>query len=382
MSREPATIGGQPYAEFALERFTPGTFGPKSAYEHWSRYLFARPWVAGRDVLDHGCGTGFGSRLLAEVARDVLAVDLAPGAVVYAREHHPHPRCRFECCAALPAALPAASRDVVVCFEVIEHLHPQEELLHEFARILRPGGVLLLSTPDPRYTATLGPNPFHVCELTRDELVALVDRHFPHRQVYVQTPVIGEGLCPEDGAGDGVRASVAVLGYHPARNCWDVMAGTPGPTQTYVVVASDRALPEPLALVVSDRDGRLLDDERRHVAQLVRERADLHEVVRAARDGAAQALDAERERHGRELVAERARAEEAERARAVAETNRCAAERSLGALRLGAAQAEETVRGLRAEVDYLRRKVGLRWVTWALRGAARGVRRRAGGGAA
>jgi 2-polyprenyl-3-methyl-5-hydroxy-6-metoxy-1,4-benzoquinol methylase len=378
-----ASIEGQALSDFALERFTPGTFGPKTAYEHWSRYLFAQPWVGGREVLDYGCGTGFGSRLLAESARDVLAVDRAPGAIAYAQEHHAHPRCRYEPCDDLPTALPSASRDVVVCFEVIEHLHAQRELIAEFRRILRPNGVLLVSTPDPSYTARLGDNPYHVREMPRDEFVALVAEHFAHRKVFVQTPIVGEVIGPES-PGDG-GAALRVLGFEASSNVWAPVEALPGQPQTYVVVASQEPLPDAPACVVSDRDGRLVVDLEAYVARLEGERTHLIAMIEREREEAG-AREAELRAQGQEAAAAHAQAalelatarEEHAAALAALEATIAARDRALAesqgvavARGQALAQAERDVRRLRNDVVYLERKVGLRYVTWMARGALR-----------
>ena len=394
-----ASIEGQALSDFALERFTPGTFGPKTAYEHWSRYLFAQPWVRGRDVLDYGCGTGFGSRLLAESAREVLAVDRAPGAVAYAQEHHAHPRCRFESCDDLPTALPSASRDVVVCFEVIEHLHQQRELLAELRRILRPNGVLLVSTPDPGYTAGLGDNPYHVHEMPRDEFVALVAEYFAHRKVFVQAPIVGEAIAPESP--DDGPAALRVLGFEASQNTWTPVAGLPGPPQTYVVAASQAPLPDAAACVVSDRDGRFVADLAAYVAQLEGERANLTGTIERERQeagvreaevrareqeaAAAQAqaaldLVAAREEHAAALAAVEATVAARDRALAELEQVSAAHARSAEVARQALAQAERDVRRLRNDVVYLERKVGLRYVSWMARGAAQRLRRLTNGG--
>jgi 2-polyprenyl-3-methyl-5-hydroxy-6-metoxy-1,4-benzoquinol methylase len=385
----PPPASDAPSAAFALERFTPGTFGPKSAYEHWTRYLLATRYVAGRDVVDYGCGTGYGARWLAESARDVLAVDVSEEAIAYARIAYPHPRVRYERCAPLPGEVPDASADVVVCFEVIEHLLPQDELLAEFRRILRPDGVVLLSTPDPSYTVTLGDNPFHVRELARAELEALVGRHFAERHVFVQTLAIGEALTPDaPGQPDEVAGGVRVLRFDPAGNRWHPDAGMPGAVESYVVVASNRPLPPAGACVVADRDGRLLADLQAYVERLEAERAglvvaqrDAAEGAQAARErawGLEQALgqsEAMRAEAAQALAAEQAARGAAEARLATTEAALAETTGTLGAARAALVQSESDVRRLRLDVIYLERKVGLRWLSWAARGGARRLRR-------
>jgi 2-polyprenyl-3-methyl-5-hydroxy-6-metoxy-1,4-benzoquinol methylase len=388
-----------PSAEFALERFTPGSFGPKSAYEHWTRYLLADRYVGDRDVLDYGCGTGYGAQHLADTARDVLAVDVSQAAVDWARAHHPHPRCRFERSAALPTDLPSASRDVVVCFEVIEHLLPQDELLREFARILRPGGVLLVSTPDPAYTATLGDNPFHVRELDRAQFESLVGAHFAHRQVYVQTTLIGAGLAPDGHDGSERHAGMRVMTFDGACNEWRVGSGLTGPIEAYVIVASDGVLAPPVGCLMADRDGRLLADALGYVERLERERATLTAALEAVRSQAADAArdaDAARARGASlEQSLAQTQASEAE-ARGLLDAERLAHAAVAGELastrdtldrtsedldgaRAALAQSEGDLLQLRHDVIYLERKVGLRWVEWAGRGTLRVARRVLGG---
>src|SRR5699024_3168362 len=80
------------------------------------------------------------------------------------------------------------SFDVVVSFETLEHLEAQQTLLAGFRRVLRPGGFLIVSSPDKKtYSDETGyDNPYHVRELYRDELAALQGAHFPAFRLYGQ----------------------------------------------------------------------------------------------------------------------------------------------------------------------------------------------------
>ena len=129
----------------------------------------------GRDVLEAGCGEGYGANLIAEIARRVVAVDYDEAAVAHVRGRYPRVEVMQANLAVLP--LPNASMDVVVNFQVIEHLWDQTQFVKECARVLRPSGLLMMSTPN-RITFSPGRdtpiNPFHTRELNADELTELL----------------------------------------------------------------------------------------------------------------------------------------------------------------------------------------------------------------
>src|ERR1700761_8122307 len=129
----------------------------------------------GRDVLEAGCGEGYGTDLLAGVARRVVALDYDAAAVAHVGSRYPRVEVMQANLAELP--LPAASVDVVVNFQVIEHLWDQAQFVAECLRVLRPSGILMVSTPN-RITFSPGRdtplNPFHTRELNAAELTELL----------------------------------------------------------------------------------------------------------------------------------------------------------------------------------------------------------------
>lgn len=144
------------------------------------------PRCADRDVLEAGCGEGYGADLIARVARRVIAVDYDEAAVAHVRARYPRVEVMQANLAELP--LPDASVDVVVNFQVIEHLWDQGQFVRECARVLRPSGLLMVSTPN-RITFSPGRdtpiNPFHTRELNADELTELlVDAGFGDVAMY------------------------------------------------------------------------------------------------------------------------------------------------------------------------------------------------------
>jgi SAM-dependent methyltransferase len=219
--------------EFTGERFVPGVAG-EIVYEHVHRYAFARAFARGRRVLDAACGEGYGTALLATVAQSAVGVDIDAAAVQRARDAcRDRGNARFVegSVAALP--LPDASVDVVVSFETIEHLAAadQPRMIAEFARVLAPGGTLLLSSPNRlEYSdARNYRNPFHLHELDRDELARLLEPSFPSRRWYRQRMWMGSTIWSEEPAG-----------HHEAwfGNPAEVVPASPPQALYYVVVAA------------------------------------------------------------------------------------------------------------------------------------------------
>ena len=165
--------------------------GRMSAYwgEHAARYEFARSYVAGRKVLDIACGTGYGIGLLKERAAFIVGVDLDQEAVLQAKtEVGKSSAVVIGNGVGLPFA--DSEFDIVCSFETLEHLHDRQGLLAEFQRVLRPGGTLLLSTPNADYTQPVDgipTNPFHIFEYKPDELRSELERFFEIERFLGQT---------------------------------------------------------------------------------------------------------------------------------------------------------------------------------------------------
>ncbi len=177
--------------EFTGERVVPGKVEPDLLNEHLSRYLFARPLVEGRYALDVGCGTGYGTAVLAQTARKVLALDVSAESVAFAKTSYPARNADFLVADCRQIPLGSQTIDAAVCFEVIEHLAEQETLLEEIRRVLRPDGLLAISTPNRIYYTEERKevNPFHVREFNFDEFLTLLKRSFAHVEIAFQNHV-------------------------------------------------------------------------------------------------------------------------------------------------------------------------------------------------
>lgn len=140
---------------------------------HVVAYCHAATRSVGRRVVDAGSGEGYGSAMLGQVAASVTGIELVQPVVDHARRTYPDQA--FVTADICDTGLPDAGTDVVVNLQVIEHLPDVGRFLAETRRILRPGGQLVVATPN-RLTFTphshQPTNIFHVEEFTAAELLA------------------------------------------------------------------------------------------------------------------------------------------------------------------------------------------------------------------
>lgn len=167
------------------ERIVPSETSPGILALHLKRYEFALPWAEGTDVLDAGCGVGYGTAYLARFARKVVGIDWSSGALEHAREHYSEPNVEYIHADLADLPLDDASFDVVCAFETIEHLDAHA-FLRTATRLLRPNGTLLVSTPRAEQTTGAPENPFHQVELSASDFERILRDHFAEVELYGQ----------------------------------------------------------------------------------------------------------------------------------------------------------------------------------------------------
>ncbi len=245
--------------EFTGERVIPGQVNDDLWSEHVARYAFARRYAGGKRVLDAGCGTGYGSAELAQSAAAVTGVDISAEAIEYARASYPIAGLEFleASCMAIPS--PDHSFDMIVAFEVIEHLADYRGFLNECARVVAPEGVLIVSSPNKRYyaetRAATGPNPFHEHEFEAQEFVHELQRVFANVRLLLQN-------------------RVESFAFHPAVSFWPAEAridgggGSAEDAHFFIGICSAGALPEPKSFVYVPKAANILRERELHVEAL------------------------------------------------------------------------------------------------------------------
>lgn len=142
-------------------RFVPNQVNSVAEVLHRQRYQKASEYVSGKRVLDAGCGVGYGTQILARAGAELaVGVDLGPEALDYARLHYPAVKAEYRQMDLTSLQWDDGTFDVAVAFGVLERSQAGR-ILSELRRVVRPGGLVLISTPnrDNPAAENLGPAP-------------------------------------------------------------------------------------------------------------------------------------------------------------------------------------------------------------------------------
>ena len=149
-------------------------------FDHVSRYWWAKDLVQGKSVLDCACGKGYGSYILSHGAKKVTGIDLNDRSLEVARRTFGNKEnVNYKSCNVLELDSLQEKFDVIIAFEIIEHIPPEttSTFLEEFKKVLNPGGIVILSTPNHDVvlkSRSLVPD-FHINNFRASELKKSLD---------------------------------------------------------------------------------------------------------------------------------------------------------------------------------------------------------------
>lgn len=248
LAAHPETMRAEPSsspADRIAERFLPEHMqGELIEAEHLVRYVWAAGYAKGREVLDAGCGAGYGARLLlGEGAKRYVGIDVAEEVVRAAQERYrDDPATEFQVGDVTDLPFEDATFDAVICFETLEHLSNQPDALREVKRVLRADGLLLASSPN-RLEYPPG-NPHHARELSHDEFLALLSEVFanvaPLRQHnWLASAILGDPDFTGQEPERSLRASLRkTAGRDPGAELYTlaICSDEPPPDQSQAVM--------------------------------------------------------------------------------------------------------------------------------------------------
>ena len=233
-----------PLLEWTGERYLPWLEDAAIGYEHLHRYAYASQFVEGKRVLDLACGEGYGSYLLARSAKFVLGVDIDEVTITHASSKYINDVLDFRVGSITDIPLEGEDLfDVIVCFEAIEHVEDHEHLLKEVKRLLSPGGLFVVSTPNKWAYSDQAQykNPFHLHELYFREFKDLLGRYFKDVQF------LGQRIyCTSDIWPVFLQSDIKFSEYLVEKN-----------TKEFIFVNRDNRIPQFFIALASDADGEI-----------------------------------------------------------------------------------------------------------------------------
>jgi 2-polyprenyl-3-methyl-5-hydroxy-6-metoxy-1,4-benzoquinol methylase len=154
---------------------------PLMIARHFCAYKFAKGFVSGKEVLDIGCGAGYGSDFLAGYARNILGIDYDQAVIDYAKDRYHKPGLEFLCLDIKNLSSLSGKFDVICSFQNIEHIADTEKLLKDISGLLNDNGRFICSTCNIKDASPgrKGPfNKFHVKEYLFSEFKGMLEGHF------------------------------------------------------------------------------------------------------------------------------------------------------------------------------------------------------------
>jgi ubiquinone/menaquinone biosynthesis C-methylase UbiE len=174
------------------ERLAPGRSGTAEERVvdamHRGAYAMLADFTQPSDrILEIGFGEGYGSALVASLVADYVGIEVEPAAVAHATEKYSRAGASFVHYDGSRIPFDDEAFDLAIAFQVIEHVEAADVLLREARRVVRPGGRVLVITPNRRHRVSDGERPwnrYHVREYTSSELADLMGSLFPRVELY------------------------------------------------------------------------------------------------------------------------------------------------------------------------------------------------------
>jgi SAM-dependent methyltransferase len=259
--------------------------------EHMTRYLSTENIVRDKIVLDIASGSGYGSHFMAKYAKKVYGVDVSEDAITYAREQYGAPNIEYRVGNGEKIPLEDNSVDVVITFETIEHIKDYLQFISEVKRVLKPDGIIIVSTPNDLEFAE--GNHFHLHEFEYEELYDILKKDFSYIDPYFQGTWKYVGLGGAELFDTEGRVNVTNLNLAPLK---------PDQYLYFFLVCSNREIKEKIPFIGA-MSAHYSDRQQQAITQKFQGMAALSEKLRIEYDEVARKLQ-ENKVHSEQLQSE------------------------------------------------------------------------------
>ena len=267
-------LKGTSMLEWTGERYLPFVdpkiCGAEIHYEHLHRYSFALHFVKSKRVLDLACGEGYGSYILSKPAEHVVGIDIDEKTIKHASSKYIKNDLEFIRGSVLEVPVEGEMLfDVIICFEILEHVKEHEELMKEVKRLLKDDGIFIVSTPNKKaYSDDVAyKNPFHEKELYFDEFKELLKRYFDYVYFFGQRVYAGSHLWSLTQVNEIGEEYV----IEKSENGFSVTNYEKKEPVYFIAVVSDKEIDISkltLRSYLTDVDNTVFDNFRRHIRNL------------------------------------------------------------------------------------------------------------------
>lgn len=171
----------------------------EDTFLHLHRYAIAFDYIIDKEVVDIACGEGYGSFLMSKYAKNVTGIDIDEDTIINANSKYKNNNLSYLQGDVSEIPLQSSTIDAVISFETIEHTTKHDEIMQEIKRVLKPDGLLIMSSPDKsNYSEKRGfINKYHVKELYSEEFKNLIKKYFKYDKMLFQRYFHGSMIFSE-----------------------------------------------------------------------------------------------------------------------------------------------------------------------------------------
>jgi 2-polyprenyl-3-methyl-5-hydroxy-6-metoxy-1,4-benzoquinol methylase len=151
-------------------------------YQQQKTYNFCKKFIKGKNIMEIGCGSAYGTSKLASAAQSILAIDNDSTTIEDNKKRFKRDNISYVC-KDIYKFVTKDKKEAVLSLQVIEHIKNPHIFLNKITKFLKTNGVVIISTPNGT-TQSYNENPYHYKEYSESELKELLAPYFKKVVIY------------------------------------------------------------------------------------------------------------------------------------------------------------------------------------------------------